>query len=420
MKDYKTIGEKLHSFTHKSGLRIFVLPKEGFGKSFAIFAADFGSIHNCFTVDGQTVTVPDGVAHFLEHKLFEEEEGNVFEKFSRLGASANAYTSFDMTGYLFSATENVYDALGVLIRFVQSPFFTDENVEKEKGIIGQEIGMYRDDPAWRCFFDGLRTMYKNHPIRIDIAGTEETIAKIDKDVLHQCYTAFYAPENMILFVAGDVDPEKVEETVNNEAALRPSPSVAFALPPEPEEVVSSYVESSLAVSKPMFTLNFKLTPLKDPVYADAVHEVFGSLLFGKSSSLYRELYAENLIGDSFSYGYSAGAGYAFFQIEGESDAPESVRDRVFAYIEKVRKEGICEDAFERAKRSAFGAAVRLMDDIEKVAHSFVPMAFRGGDFLTYPDVVRAITLSDVNEILQGFQKEKCVLSVVKHVQEESR
>ncbi len=156
------------------------------------------------------------------------------------------------------------------------------------------------------------------------------------------------------------------------------------------------------------------------MYADAVHEVFGALLFGKSSALYRELYAENLIGESFSYGYSAGMGYAFFQIEGESDAPEIVRDRIFAYIEKVQKEGISEDAFERAKRSTFGSAVRLMDDIEKVAHSFVPVAFRGGDFLTYPDVVRALTLSDVHEIHRNFQREKSVLSVVKPIKEESK
>ena len=213
MKTYPTIGEELYTFTHKSGLRVFVLPKKGFNKSFAIFAADFGSVNNVFSCDGVKIRVPDGVAHFLEHKLFEEEEGNVFEKFSALGASANAYTSFDMTGYLFSATRNVYESLEVLIQFMQNPYFTDENVEKEKGIIGQEIDMYRDDPSWNCFFEGLRAMYEKHPIRIDIAGSGESIAKIDKTLLYQCYNAFYAPENMILFVGGDVEAERVRETV---------------------------------------------------------------------------------------------------------------------------------------------------------------------------------------------------------------
>ncbi len=414
MRTYPTIGETLHEFEHASGLRVYVLPKKGFGKSFALFAADFGSVHNAFTADGVKIRVPDGVAHFLEHKLFEEEEGNVFEKFSALGASANAYTSFDMTGYLFSATANVYESLEVLIRFVQSPFFTEENVEKEKGIIGQEIDMYRDDPGWNCFYNGLRAMYEKHPVRIDIAGSAESIAKIDKTLLYQCYNAFYAPKNMLLFVAGDVDPEKVRETVEKTAADRRSPEVEFALPEEPSGLVQTEIEAEFMVSRPMFSLSFKEVPLDDPVYADAVYEILGSLLFGKSTSLYKELYAENLISDSFSYGYTAGKGYAFMQIESESPLPEKVREKVLAHIEKVRREGLREEDFARVKKSVFGSIVRLMDDTEKIAHNFVPMAFRGGDFLTYPDVVRALTREEVEKVLcDGLSADKCVLSVIK-------
>ncbi len=414
MRTYPEIGEILHEFVHTSGLRVYVLPKKGFGKSYAIFAADFGSVNSSFTADGVKIRVPDGVAHFLEHKLFEEEEGNVFEKFSALGASANAYTSFDMTGYLFSATANVYEALGVLLRFVQSPYFTEENVEKEKGIIGQEIDMYRDDPTWNCFFNGLRAMYEKHPIRIDIAGSKESIAKIDKTLLYQCYNAFYAPKNMILFVAGDVEPEKVRETVEKEATDRRSPEVEFALPEEPEMVCTTETEAEFMVSRPIFSLSFKEKPMEDPVFADAAYEVLGSLLFGKSTALYKELYEENLISDSFSYGYSAGKGYGFMQVEGESPAPLRVREKILAHIEKVRNEGISDEAFERVKRSVFGAAVRLMDDAEKIAHHFVPMAFRGGDFLTYPRIVRELQKTDVEMLLkEGLRGEKCVLSVVK-------
>lgn len=414
MRTYPTIGEELYTFTHASGLTVYVLPKKGFDKSFAIFAADFGSINNAFTAGGVKIRVPDGVAHFLEHKLFEEEEGNVFEKFSSLGASANAYTSFDMTGYLFSATRNVYESLEVLIRFVQNPYFTDENVEKEKGIIGQEIDMYRDDPSWNCFFEGLRAMYEKHPIRIDIAGSQESIAKIDKTLLYQCYNAFYAPKNMILFVGGDVEAERVRETVEKAAKDMPSPVVSFSFPEEPETVTARETEAKFPVSIPMLSLGFKETPMEDAVFAEAVYEVLGTILFSKSTSLYQNLYAENLIRDSFSCGYSAGKGYAFFQIDCESGDPHAVRDRIFSHIQKVRKEGIDEADFERAKKSVFGASVRLMGDVEKIAHNFVPLAFRGGDFLTYPDVVRSLTLSDVMAVLEnGLCEEKSVLSVVR-------
>ena len=414
MKTYPLIGETLHTFVHESGLRVYVLPKKGFGKSFAIFAADFGSINNNFTADGVKIRVPDGVAHFLEHKLFEEEEGNVFESFSALGASANAYTSFDMTGYLFSATANVYASLEVLIKFVQNPYFTDENVEKEKGIIGQEIDMYRDDPGWNCFYGGVRTMYENHPIRHDIAGTAESISKIDKTLLYQCYNAFYAPENMILFVGGDVEPEKIEETVNRVAVQKPSPAVEFVLPEEPETVSGREAEAEFMVSRPMMTLNYKEKPMADVVYSEAAYEVLGALLFGKSTSLYKELYAENLINDSFSYGYTSGKGYAFMQIETETDDPAAVRERIFRHIDKMREEGILEADFERVKRSTFGKAVRLMDDAEKIAHNFVPMAFRGGDFLTYPEVIKNLKKKDVEAILEnGLSADKSVLSVIK-------
>lgn len=414
MKTYDLIGETLCSFVHESGLRVFVLPKKGFGKSFAIFAADFGSINNNFTAEGVKIRVPDGVAHFLEHKLFEEEQGNVFERFSSLGASANAYTSFDMTGYLFSATANVYESLEVLIKFVQNPYFTDENVEKEKGIIGQEIDMYRDDPGWNCFYGAMRAMYEKHPIRLDIAGTAESIAKIDKTLLYQCYNAFYAPENMILFVGGDVEPEKIMDTVNRVAVQKPSPKVEFVLPEEPQTVAKREVEAEFMVSRPIMALSFKEKPEEDPVFFEAAYEVLGALLFGKSTSLYKELYAENLISDSFSYGYTGGKGYAFMQVETETDDPEAVRDKILQHIEKVRQEGFSDEDFLRIQRSTYGKAVRLMDDVEKIAHNFVPMAFRGGDFLTFPAVVKSLTKKDVEALLKnGLSAEKSVLSVIK-------
>lgn len=413
IKTYPTIGETLHSFVHQSGLRVYVLPKKGFGKSFALFATDFGSVNSQFYVNGLKIRVPDGVAHFLEHKLFEEENGNVFEQFSSLGASANAYTSFDMTGYLFSATSNFYEALSVLIRFVQSPYFTEENVEKEKGIIGQEIDMYRDDPSWNCFFNSLTAMYENHPVRLDIAGTKETISKIDKTLLYQCYNAFYVPQNMILFIAGDVDQDKVQQIVEDTVENRPSPQTEIFLPQEPAEIVKTEIEADFMVSRPMMTISFKECPMDDPVYAEAVYDILGFLLFGKSSELYKELYDANLISDSFSYGYTSGKGYAFMQIDTETDNPRLVREKIINYIDKKRAEGFKTEDFLRAKNSIFGSSVRMMDDVEKIGHAFVPMAFSGGDFLTYPDVVRNLCIDDVHRVFQNsLSPQKCVLSVI--------
>lgn len=413
MKRYPAINETLYSFRHESGLPVYVLPKPGFGKSYALFATDFGSIHNEFFVDGVHIKVPDGVAHFLEHKLFEEEQGNVFEKFSALGASANAFTSFDMTGYLFSATENFYEALEVLIQFVQNPYFTEENVEKEKGIIGQEIDMYRDDAEWNCFFGMLGGLYKNHPVHLDIAGTAESIGKIDKTLLYQCYNAFYAPQNMVLFVVGNVEESKVREVVSRVAATKKAPQISFTLPDEPQGIVQEEVINHFMVAKPLFSLGFKEKPAEDPIYAEAVYAVLGALLFGKSMPLYKKLYDEKLIGSTFSHAYTSGHGYAFMQIEGESDHPKRVRELVLEAIGKMRTDGIAQADFDRVKRSVLGKAIRALDNVENIAHSFVPAFFLGGDYLTYCDTVRNLQLSDVRTLLEnGLASDKAVLSVI--------
>ncbi len=414
MKTYESVGETIYSFVHKSGLPVYVLRKQGFAKSYALFATDFGSINNVFTADGVKIKLPDGVAHFLEHKLFEEQEGNVFEKFSALGASANAYTSFDLTGYLFSATDHFYESLEVLIKFVQNPYFTEDNVQKEKGIIGQEIDMYRDDPAWNCFFGMLQGMYHNHPVRHDIAGSADSIAQIDKTLLYQCYNAYYAPKNMVLFLAGDVDPQKVQEIVDTVAVDRPSPNIVFSLPEEPETVKDAEMEAEFMVAKPMFTLGFKEQPMEDAVYAEAVYDVLGTLIFGKSMPLYKQLYDALLVGDAYSFGYTAGHGYAFMQLDGESDDPIRVREMVVSHIEKMRAEGIKDTDFERVKKSVIGKALRQLDSVEQTANNFVPIFFRGGDYMSFCDTVRNLTLADVENVLRnGFGADRTVLSIIR-------
>jgi len=299
-------GEVVYSGVHKSGVRIFVMPKKGFRKCMAMFATGYGSIDTTYIKDGKELPVPDGTAHFLEHKLFEEENGNVFDRFSMLGANANAFTSFATTAYYFTGTDHFYENLETLISFVQTPYFTDESVAKEQGIIGQEIKMYDDDPGWQVHYQGVEGLYHNHPVKIDIAGTVDTIAKIDAKTLYDIYSMYYHPSNMVLFIAGDVDVDKTFETA--EATLKDIPplphKIERKLPEEPDAVVKHKTEKQLDVAVPLFQITFKDNDtslrgkalLKKEILTDMLLE----LMFGKSSEIYEKLYTAGLINNSFS------------------------------------------------------------------------------------------------------------------------
>ena len=258
---YDQLRETLYYERMANGLDVYVLPKPGFQKTYATFSTKYGSIDNRFRVGGGEVhEVPDGIAHFLEHKMFEEPEGDVFAKFASRGASANAFTSFDRTVYLFSATEHILDNLRTLLDFVQNPYFTDENVEKEKGIIGQEIKMYQDQPDWRSYFGLIGAMYNVHPIRIDIAGTIESISRITKETLYTCYRTFYHPSNMMVFVVGGVNPEEVFELVRENQSgktIEPQGQIDRLFDMEPAEVRERRKETILPVALPKCLFGFK-------------------------------------------------------------------------------------------------------------------------------------------------------------------
>ena len=410
---YSRIGEEINTGTHESGLEVYVLPKKGFGKSYAIFATRFGSINNKFTFGSEDIILPDGVAHFLEHKLFEEPDGNAFDKFSVYGASANAFTSFDMTAYLFSATSHFYDNLEILLKFVQNPYFTEENVQKEQGIIGQEITMYQDNADWCLFFNMLRAMYKTHPITIDIAGTIESIAKIDKDLLYKCYGAFYNPKNMALFVIGDVAADEVLAIVDKCIEKKEIPEVKFSLPKEDDKIKENLIKQKFCVSRPMFALGFKEKPMKDAVWADAAYAILCEILFSKSSALYEKLYNEKLISPGFGAEYSSGMGYAFCSLQSETENPALARDVILDYIDSIRKNGIPKADFERAKKAVYGKQIRAFNNIEDVAGSYISLLFKGGDYLTFTDKLGSISYEDITALLEGaLLRDKCVLSVV--------
>ncbi|MEF2965145.1 pitrilysin family protein [Paenibacillus sp. M1] len=405
---YDAVKETIYRETMDNGLQVYVLPKPGFRKIYATFATKFGSVDNHFRVQGQEEnSVPDGVAHFLEHKMFEEPEGDIFAKFAAQGASANAFTSFDQTVYLFSATENIKENLETLINFVQHPYFTDQNVEKEKGIIGQEIGMYRDNPDWRVYFGLIEAMYKVHPVHIDIAGTVESIGTITKETLYTCYNAFYHPSNMLLFVVGGVNAEEVFQLVRDNQAKKeypPQGAIDRLFDEEPLTVNESRRESKLPVSLPKLLFGFKETKLgftgKELLRRDLATKLALDLLLGSSTKLYQKLYDEDLISDSFSHEYNSNPKYAFSAVGGDTKDPERLMKTITEEIKKVCDSGFREEDFERARKKKIGGYLRMLNSPENIAHEFTRYRFRGGDLFEVLPIYESLTLDEVNARLR--------------------
>ncbi|MFI2857051.1 EF-P 5-aminopentanol modification-associated protein YfmH [Paenibacillus sp. JSM ZJ436] len=406
---YDNLQETLYYEVLDNGLHVYVLPKPGFQKTYATFATKYGSVDNRFQVQGQEEnSVPDGIAHFLEHKMFEEPEGgDVFAKFASKGASANAFTSFDQTVYLFSATEHVLDNLETLIDFVQTPYFTDENVEKEKGIIGQEINMYQDNPDWRLYFGLIEAMYKVHPVHIDIAGTIESIGTITKEDLYTCYNAFYHPSNMLLFVVGGVDPEQTIAMVRENQSRKsypPQGQIRRIFDEEPQAPFQERKVSRLAVSLPkcLFGFKEKVTGLgaEEQLRRDLSSKLMLDLLFSPSTELYQKLYDEDLISDNFSHEFSSSVQYAFSAAGGDTRDPELLLSRIRQELESLKAKGFHAEDFERAKKKKMGGYLRMLNSPENIAHEFTRYQFRGANLFTVLPIYESITLEDVNQRLQ--------------------
>ena len=421
--EYKKANETLYRYEHKSGLKAFVIPKKGYSKKYATFSTHYGSINNEFVIPGDNAStkVPDGIAHFLEHKLFEQKDGSIMEKFSELGSNPNAYTSFNQTVYLFSCTDRFDENLKLLLSFVQNPYITEESVEKEKGIIGQEIMMYQDDPGWRAFFNLLRALYKNNPVKIDIAGSVESISKIDRDVLYKCYNTFYHPSNMVILVVGDVDPYKVLEQI--EAGIKDVkalPEIKRIFPDEPKSVNNNYAEQALAVSIPMFQMGFKDNRLDTKGDNCLKHEVgiklLLELIMGRSSQFYNQLYTEGLLNSSFEFDYTIEESYAFSIFGGESTDPLKVKNRLIETLTGLYKNGLEKESFERTKKAMFGRFMRQLNSIERISHLFITVYFKGVNIFDYLGVYDKITFEYVTEIFnQHFNLDNLALSVIKPV-----
>ena len=415
-------GEVLYSAKHESGLGVYIIPKEEYSGTYAIFGTRYGSVDSEFIVPGETeaISVPDGIAHYLEHKMFDQPDGsNVFDKFSLYGGNANAFTSFNITAYLVSSTANFEENLATLLDYVQSPYYTDETVAKEQGIIGQEIRMYDDNPGWKLFFNYINCLYKEHPVKKEIAGTVESISEITADYLYKCYNTFYNLSNMSLVITGKVDIESAKTVIeagikNNEPFNEPIEKI---YPEEPKEVASQYVEKSMAIASPMFMMGFKDNDVN--LSGDALLKkdieirILMRMLFAKGSDIYKKLYDENLINSTFSLDYTLQLDYGFTSLDGESKDPKKVYETILSEFEKIRETGLSEDVYDRAKKVIWGRYIRTHNDIEDLATTFMQYLFMGVDYFNYRDVYQSITFDDIKKRFEGhFKPQYSALSVV--------
>jgi predicted Zn-dependent peptidase len=415
------IGEQYYYIKHPSGLDIMVWEMPNYSTAHALFGTKYGSINTKFKTskDKDYITVPEGIAHFLEHKLFENEDCDVFSLYAKTGASANAYTSFDKTCYLFSCTDNFEESLKILLSFVQSPYFTKETVEKEQGIIGQEIRMYDDNPNWRVFFNLLSAVYHNHPVKIDIAGTVESIAKIDADLLYKCYNTFYNLNNMVLSVAGNVKVEKVLELCDELLKPCENTNLQTAFEEEPESVAKKEAVQKLAVATPLFNIGFKAKPEKgiDGLRAEIETNIVLALLADESSNLYKRLYEEGVINSTFGSEVFDGDGYFCSILAGESRNPRQVYSRIIDEIEKAKTDGLDKERFEIIKKAYYGSQIREFNNVEAVATSMINSRMEGVSPFDVIETIASVTFDDVQKrLFKQFNIENSAISIIEPLQ----
>ena len=415
--DYPALAETLYTATLPSGLRVMVLPRKGFTKKLAYLVTDFGSVHTSFTLDGKAYTTPAGVAHYLEHKMFDMPDRDVTAEFAALGASPNAFTSYGLTAYYFSCTENFAPALKLLLEFVSTPYFTEESVEKERGIIAQEILMYADSADSVVMEEMNRGLYRHHPIRVPIAGTVESIQDITAQTLYDCHKAFYHPANMTLCVVGDVDAEEVAAIAE---AILPKEKSPVAVPdfglPEPQTALTAVSRREMDVAMTTFQLAFKCPPPakgRDHAHQELVAEIAAEMLFGQSSQLYQWLYEDGLIDSSFGGGEEFTAGTAMLTCGGDSKDPEEVRNCILNEAKFLAENGLDQAAFDRIKRSFLGIRFKDLTSFDGTCFRLVAYSMEDHDYFDFPSIFQEVTIEEVRQfIADNVRPEKCALSIV--------
>lgn len=407
---FDQLDETLYTEKLENGLEVFILPKAGFHKTFATFTTKYGSMDRTFKPIDQddSITVPDGIAHFLEHKMFEDEEGDVFQVFSKQGASANAFTSFTRTAYLFSSTSQVNENVRTLLDFVQKPYFTEDTVEKEKGIIGQEIRMYEDNPDWRNFFGLLQAMYQKHPVAIDIAGTEESIDDITADLLYTCYHTFYHPGNMALFIVGNVDAEEMMNLVRDnqsQKAFKPlthEPRQLFNGEPEEVKQREVIVNMPLQTGKCLVGIKDHRPDLmgKELLKYELSMEMAMDLIFGQSSENYSSLFKQGLIDDSFGFDFTHEEGFGFSVAGGDSEHPQKLAETLKQMLRDAASAGIDAEDFERIRKQKLGQFLRAMNSPEFIANQFTRYHFLGVDLFEVVPILEDLTVGEAEKVLK--------------------
>lgn len=412
------IKEKAYIEKLENGITVIIIPKNTTKKKYVIWGVNFGSIDNHFKVNGEEIYIPDGVAHFLEHKMFEQENGkNSLDTLMALGIDANAYTTSDHTAYLFECTDHFYEGLDELMNYVQNPYFTNENVEKEKGIIAQEIRMYDDDPGWQLYMGILDCLYKNNPIKVDIAGTVESISKITPEVLYKCYNTFYALDNMTLVICGDFEPEKLLEEVKKRLTKNKTYEKIERIYPEKEKTINKkYVEKNMNVSMPIFAIGIKDVSKMDSeiVKKHIAIEILLNMIIGKSSDLYKKMYNQGLLLEEPSIDYEFSEEYAHIVISGQSNDSEEVYKMFKEEIENYKNNELNIDHFERIKKKIYGDYVVEYNSVSEIARMFLTDHMKKISSFDYIEQYKVITKEYVEQVLKEiFNDEYMALAIVK-------
>ncbi|WP_036121307.1 EF-P 5-aminopentanol modification-associated protein YfmH [Lysinibacillus sphaericus] len=413
--EFKQLDETLYYEKLDNGLDVYILPKRGFSKTFVTFTTKYGSVDRTFVPIGETesITVPDGIAHFLEHKMFEKEDGDVFQKFSEYGASANAFTSFTRTAYLFSSTDNIYKSTETLLNFVQEPYFTEATVNKEKGIIGQEITMYDDQPDWRLYFGTIENMYHQHPVKIDIAGTIESIDGITAEHLYTCYNTFYHPSNMLLFVIGAVEPEEMMTFIRDNQGKKefpePTPIQRF-FDTEPTDVAIKERTLNMDVQKPKIYVGLKAKDTnlsgQDMLKHELSVQIALELIFGRTSNFYERVYEEGLIDETYAFDFTLENGFGFAMIGSDSAEPDKLAQAIKEELVKYEGNSQLDSAgLERIKRKKIGFFLRALNSIEFIANQFTRYSFNDMNLFDVVPVLETLTIEDLHKAFTSIQGE---------------
>ena len=416
-KLYERIGEEVFHATLPNGLPVYIVPKKGFLRKYALFATRYGGMDMRFEKDGQWLDTPAGIAHYLEHKMFDTEDGNALQELAKNGAEPNAFTSNAITCYYFDATEKFYESLEILLSFVSIPYFTDESVQKEQGIIGQEIGMIEDNPEWQVYKQLMQALYHTSPARTPVAGSVESISHITAQTLYDCHKAFYTPANMCLVVVGDVKPERIIAAANQILPAKSGPLIRRDYGAEEELTAAEhFVSAAMEVSMPTFLVGFKCPPQhggEEQHRFTAIGELACDVLMGESSPLYARLYAEGLINGSFGAAFDLLPGASYVYAGGDSKDPQAVAEAILAEARRLVSEGVDGDYYRRVVNANFGAALKALNSFESIAVSMAEGCFQGYDPYRFPEVYDSITVEDVLDFLRrNMTRDHMALSVI--------